>query len=313
MKVWNGLDGAPHRAGPAAATIGNYDGVHLGHQAILRSAVEEARTRGLASVVITFEPHPLAVVAPHRKPPLIQTRRQKLDSFERAGMDAVLVLTFDEALASRDGEAFFDQVLGDRLPLASLHVGTNFRFGRDRQGDVELLQRIGQRRGFRVVSVAPVVVDGRTVSSTAIRRAVADGEVDLARRMLGRPFEVSGEVVRGDGRGRLLSFPTANLAVDNELLPRRGVYVTEAVLLARRYPSVTNVGIRPTFGGSDLVVETHILDFDEEIYGEAVALRFLARLRDEKRFSNPSELADQIARDRAAAVAYFHAFPATRP
>jgi riboflavin kinase/FMN adenylyltransferase len=312
MNVWNGIGRYPQGAGPVAATIGNYDGVHLGHQAILRTVVEEARARGVESLVITFEPHPLAVLAPHRKPPLIQTRRQKLDSFERAGVDGVLVLDFDDALAARDGEAFFEEVLGERVRFWSVHVGSNFRFGRDRHGDVELLRRIGQRRGFRVVTLAPVLVEGRAVCSTSIRTAVLEGRVEAAREMLGRPFEVTGEVVRGEGRGRQLSFPTANLAVENELLPRRGVYVTEAALLARRYGSVTNVGVRPTFGGRNLVVETHILDFDEDIYGERIALRFLARLRDEKRFSSPTDLADQIARDRAAAAAYFLAFPAAR-
>ncbi len=313
MRVWNGIESYAGGTEPVAATLGSYDGVHLGHQAILRSVVEEGRREGVPSLVLTFEPHPLAVVAPHRKPRLIQTRRQKLESLERSGLDAVLLLPFDETIAALSGEAFFEEVLRDRLPFASLHAGANFRFGHDRAGDLDLLRKIGARRGFRVVGVPPVVVEGRTVSSTEIRRAVEEGEVELARRMLGRAFALTGEVVPGEGRGRALDFPTANLEVDNELLPRRGVYVSETVVLASRHPSVTNVGVRPTFGGTALVVETHILDFDEDIYGERLELRFLARLRDEKRFSGPSELADQIARDRAAAVAYFHSVSAPRP
>lgn len=305
MIVWNGMERYPHGAAPVVATIGNYDGVHLGHRAILRSVALAARTRGLSSLVVTFDPHPLAVVAPARRPRLLQTRRQKLDALEECGVDGVLILRFDGALAALSGEGFFREFLRGRVTPAAIHVGDSFRFGHDRAGDVDLLCRLGAEIGFEVVGVPQVTSDGELVSSSAIRKAVEEGDIGRARRMLGRPFTLTGEIVAGDGRGRTLDFPTANLDVENEMIPHRGVYVTETLVLSARYPSVTNVGVRPTFGGSSLIVETHVIEFDDDIVGERMDLRFLARLRDEKRFSGPDELADQIARDRAAAVAYF--------
>ncbi len=305
MIVWYGIERFPAGAPPVVATIGNYDGVHLGHRAILASVVSSARGLGARSLLITFEPHPLAVVAPSRRPKLLQTRRQKLDSLEDAGLDGVLVLRFDRGLAALTGAQFFESFLRGHVSPRAIHVGDSFRFGHDRAGDVSLLRRLGGELGFEVVGVPPVIVDDEVVSSSAIRRAVEQGEVERARRMLGRPFALTGEVVGGEGRGRTLDFPTANLDVENEMVPLRGVYVTEALVLSSRFGSVTNVGVRPTFGGDALVVETHLIDFDDDLYGERIEIRFLARLRDERRFAGPAELADQIARDRAAATAYF--------
>ncbi len=305
MIVWNGIERYPEDAPASCATIGNYDGIHLGHQAILRAVVSSARARGCPSILVTFDPHPLSIVAPERQPRRLQTRRQKLDSLSEMGLDGVLILRFDAEMAAMTGRDFFTRVLGERVPLAAVHVGENFRFGHDRAGDVALLRRIGAETGFEVVGVRAVEVGGEIVSSSVIRRAVEEGDVERAQRMLGRPFALTGEVVRGEGRGRSLEFPTANLDVENELVPRRGVYVTEAVVLCARHASVTNVGFRPTFGGNDLIVESHLIDFDEDLVGERMEIRFLARLRDEMRFSGPSELVDQIARDRAAAIAFF--------
>jgi riboflavin kinase/FMN adenylyltransferase len=305
VNVWNALDAFPTGREPLVATIGNFDGVHLGHQAILVSVTAAAKARAAPSIVVTFDPHPLAVVAPSRRPKLIQTRRQKLETLESSGVDSVLILPFDRELASLTGEEFFGDYLAARLRLAAVHVGRNFRFGRARSGDLAALEAIGRARGFTVVGVPHVEIEGETVSSSAIRSAVECGEVERARAMLGRPYGVTGLVVRGDGRGRRLEFPTANVAVENELLPRRGVYVTETAVFATRFPSVTNVGVRPTFGGTTLTVETHLLDVDEDLYDERLDVRFLARLRDERKFNGVNELADQIARDRAAAHSFF--------
>ena len=305
MNVWNALDSFPTGREPVVATIGNFDGVHLGHRKIIDSVVRGAAARSAPSLLITFEPHPLAVVAPTRRPKLLQTRRQKLETLQGTALDGVLILPFDREMASLEGAEFFGRYLGERLRFASIHVGRNFRFGHARGGDVRLLESVGAAQGFSVVSVPPVEVDGETVSSSAVRTAVEDGDVARAQRFLGRPFAVTGEVVRGAGRGRLLDFPTANVAVENEMIPRRGVYVTETLALAFRYPSVTNVGVRPTFGGTTLSVESHLIDADEDLYGERVEVRFLARLRDEMTFEGPTQLADQIARDRAAATSYF--------
>jgi riboflavin kinase/FMN adenylyltransferase len=312
MTVWNALDAFPTGREPTFATIGNFDGVHLGHQAILASVVRAARGRSAPSLLITFDPHPLAVVAPSRGPKLLQTRRQKLETLEGTGLDGVLVLPFDRELAALTGEEFFGKYLAERIRFAAVHVGHNFRFGRARGGDIDLLTSMGAQMGFSVTVVPPVIVDGEPASSSAIRALVEHGDVAKARSMLGRPFALTGEVVRGAGRGRTLGFPTANVAVDNECLPARGVYVTETVAFASRFPSITNVGLRPTFGGTALSVESHLIDVDEDLYGERVEVRFLARLRDERKFAGPEELADQLARDRAAATSYFSGLSLTR-
>jgi riboflavin kinase/FMN adenylyltransferase len=305
MNVWNSLDAFPTGREPICATIGNFDGVHRGHQAILASVIAAAKQRSAPSLLITFDPHPLAVVAPSRGPKLLQTRRQKLETLEATRIDGILLLPFDRELAALSGEEFFGTYLAQRLRFATLHVGSNFRFGRARGGDIRLLQTIGAELGFSVVAVPPVSVDGEPVSSSAIRTAIDAGDVAKARAFLGRPFAVTGEVVRGEGRGRTLGFPTANVAVDNETIPRRGVYVTETIAYSTRFPSITNVGVRPTFGGTALSVESHLIDVDENLYGERVEVRFLVRLRDEATFAGPTELADQLARDLAAAVSYF--------
>jgi len=305
MNVWNALDAFPTGREPIVATIGNFDGVHLGHRAILASVIDAAKARSAPSLLITFDPHPLAVVAPSRRPKLLQTRRQKLDCLESSGLDGMLLLPFDRPLAALSGEEFFGGFLAERIRFAAVHVGRNFRFGRARGGDVRLLESIGSSLGFSVVAVPPVEIGGQTVSSSAIRGAIEDGDVAAAAAMLGRAFALTGEVVRGQGRGRTLEFPTANLAVENETIPKRGVYITETLALASRFPSITNVGFRPTFGGTQLTVESHLLDVDEDLYGERIEVRFLARLRDEQTFPGPAELADQIARDQAAATSYF--------
>jgi riboflavin kinase/FMN adenylyltransferase len=301
--VWHGLERCPPGT-RAALALGNFDGVHLGHQAVLQQVQASARAPEVRAVLVTFEPHPAEVLAPERRPRLLQTKRQKLAALEEAGVDAVLVLPFDLALAALSAEAFIENLRGALTPV-SFHVGTGFRFGRERLGDVALLRTLGGQRGFAVEEVPAVEMDGKRVSSSRIREAVLAGQVENARRLLGRPYALEGKVVRGEGRGAALAFPTANLAVENELPPLRGVYVTETVALALRWPSVTNVGVRPTFDGSRLTVESHLIDYEGDLYGERVETRFLARLRDERRFADPSSLADQIARDRAAAVAWF--------
>jgi len=305
MNVWNSLDAFPTGREPICATIGNFDGVHLGHQAILASVIGAAKQRSSPSLLISFDPHPLAVVAPSRGPKLLQTRRQKLEALEATRLDGILMLPFDRELAALTGEEFFGGYLAQRIRFATVHVGSNFRFGRARGGDIRLLQTIGAELLFSVIAVPPVTVNGEPVSSSAIRTAIDEGDVAKARAFLGRPFAVTGEVVRGEGRGRTLGFPTANVAVDNETVPRRGVYVTETVAFSSRFPSITNVGVRPTFGGTTLAVESHLIDVHEDLYGERVEVRFLARLRDEATFAGPTELADQLARDHAAATSYF--------
>ncbi len=305
MKIWNHIERYPKNAGPVVATIGNYDGVHRGHRLILSDVVGSAMARKLTSLLITFDPHPLEVIAPERRPRLLQTRGQKLESLESADLDAVLILKFDRELAALTGERFFQSVLDSRVDLAEVRIGENFRFGHDRAGGVELLTAIGDRRGFTVVSVPAVKIDGVTVSSSRTRALIRDGKMEPAAEMLGRPYAIRGEVTHGDGRGRKLHYPTANLAARNELLPLTGVYVTEVVVGAARHASVTNVGSRPTFRSGGVGVETHLIDFEGDLYGEIMEVRFLARIRGEEKFADGVELSDQIARDLAAAEAFF--------
>jgi len=305
MNIWSGIESYPADRPSVIATIGNYDGVHLGHQAIVRQVVDQARRTGSPSLLITFSPHPLSVVAPDREPQHLQSRGQKLESLRQTGLADVLILNFTRELAQLGGEEFFGQLLADRVRFSAVFVGENFAFGHRRQGNLDLLRSIGARNGFEVHGVPAVETEGQVISSTAIRRALAEGDVALARRMLGRPHVVSGEVVRGDGRGRSLDCPTANVATNNEVLPSPGVYVTETMVIAGRFASVTNVGRRPTFGGDTLTVETHLLDFNDDLYDERIDVQFLERIRDEERFSDAAALADQLARDRAAALAFF--------
>ncbi len=309
MKVWNGIDRYPTDAGPVVATIGNYDGVHRGHQVILADVTASAVRRRAASLLITFDPHPLEIVDPSRRPQLLQTREQKLESLEATGLDAVLILEFTPELMMMTGERFFHAVLSDRLEFAEIRIGDNFRFGHDRAGGVDLLAKIGRDRSFDVVAVTAVEVGGGIVCSSRIRTTVQEGNIESAASMLGRPYALRGVVTHGDGRGRKLRYPTANLRTGNELFPRAGVYVTEVVTGACRQAAVTNVGNRPTFGREEPVVESHLLDFDGDLYGEAMDVRFLARLRDEIRFQDAAALSDQIGRDLAAAEAFFDNAP----
>lgn len=304
MNVWNGLSSYPSGTAPACATLGNFDGVHLGHRKIATSVTARAAALGAPSLLVTFEPHPTRVVAPERTPRLLQTRGQKLAALEETGLEGVLFVEFDRSLADLSPD-YFVALLIEHVPITAVYVGGNFRFGRGRAGDARTLADLGSRHGFDVEAVGARTCDGVVVSSSEIRRAVASGDVDRARKMLGRPFALCGRVVRGEGRGRELSFPTANLAADNELLPAKGVYVTETVHHGARYPGVTNVGVRPTFGDGALSIETHILEYEGELYDATLEVRFLGRIRDELRFDSAAALSDQIGRDLAAAEAYF--------
>ena len=305
MRVWNGIESLDAGRSRVVATIGNYDGVHRGHRAILDHVLRDAREAKLPAALITFDPHPLTVIAPERRPDLVQTRGQKLRSLEEAGLDEVLILRFSHELAQLDGRDFFERYLLPRFPLHSVRVGENFRFGRGRKGTFETLQEIGEADNFAVHGITPVQEGETVVSSTAIRKAVRSGDVERAHELLGRPFALTGLVARGEARGRELGFPTANLETDNMLLPLNGVYGTETRTLGGRFPSMTNIGLRPTFSGESLSIETHLLDFDESLYGQRLEVDFLARLRDEQRFADVSELTDQLARDRAATESYF--------
>jgi riboflavin kinase/FMN adenylyltransferase len=287
--------------------IGNFDGIHLGHQAILRAAVSRAAKTGDVPTALTFDPSPRKVLRPESAPLRLSTNAQRMDWFGTVGLEAAVVLPFTLDLARLSPEQFVEQILVQGLHVRAVLVGENFRFGHKQAGDVALLRELGARHRFAVEIIPPVALEGEIVSSTAIRREIASGKVTHAARLLGRPFALSGEIVSGTGTGRRFTFPTLNLKPDQELLPARGVYVTRTLLegetKSRR--SVTNVGMRPTFNGASLSVETHLLDFFGEVTAKRMEVRFWKRLREEKKFTGSEELRAQIARDIASARRFF--------
>jgi riboflavin kinase/FMN adenylyltransferase len=295
------------------ATIGNFDGVHRGHQAILARVLARARVTGGTSLVITFDPHPLKILAPERAPRTIATRRQKLASIESAGIDAVLVLPFDQRLAALSADAFVADYLARGLGLREAYVGGNFNFGRGREGNADTLVALCARHDIVAGKVPEILFLGSPVSSSRIRRAVLAGEVELARALLGRPYGIEGIVAHGAGRGAGLGIPTANLVPDNELIPQDGVYVTRALIDGATFPAVTNIGTRPTFEGSPFAIESHLLDVGPDLYGRRVEIAFLARLRQELRFDSVQALVEQIHRDIDRARAFFAAGEGSGP
>jgi riboflavin kinase/FMN adenylyltransferase len=282
------------------ATVGTFDGVHRGHQDVLARVAERARAVGLRSLLVTFDPHPLEVVNPDVAPHLLTPGREKLAALAESGIDYVAVVPFTRTLAGYEAAQFVDLVLRDRLRMRELFIGHDHGFGRGRSGDVHVLQALGAARGFVVHVVRPVASgDGHAVSSTAIRRAVAGGDLDRAAHGLGRPYGVTGPVVQGERRGRLLGYPTLNVALPNprKLLPPEGVYAVRVHTRAGAFGGMCNLGPRPTFGDAARSLEAHLFDADGDWYGETVGVDFVARLRDTRRFGGVEELVAQLGRD----------------
>jgi riboflavin kinase / FMN adenylyltransferase len=300
--VVTGLDAVV--PGPSAITIGNFDGVHRGHHALLDRAVAAAAEAGSRAVAVTFDPHPAAVLRPGSEPLAIASLEDRCARLVAVGIDLVVVLPFTRDLAALSPEAFIEHVLVEPLGATRVIVGTNFRFGHKAAGDVVTLTAAGERHGFGVEPVTLLELDGIPLSSSAVRRHVRDGEFAWVTRALGRPFSVAGEVVRGDQRGRTIGFPTANVEVPGgRLLPGNGVYAGVATVDGQRLPAVTNVGTRPTFDGEGVTVEVHLLDVDRDLYGHHLEVSFLDRLRGERRFDGIDALRAQIAVDADAARA----------
>lgn len=300
MQRWRGLESAPSGWGRSVVTIGVFDGVHRGHQQIIGHAVKRAAERGLRSVVVTFDPHPSEVVRPGSHPTVLSEQERKAELIERLGVDVLCVLPFTPEFSRLSAEAFVHDVLVEHLHAALVVVGENFRFGHKAAGDVALLSRLGRTFGFAVEG-APLVSDDDTVfSSTYIRACVAAGDVGAATAALGRPHRIDGVVVRGDRRGRLLGYPTANLLPrPHAAIPADGVYAAWLVRdkSADRLPAAVSIGTNPTFAGQQRRVEAHVLDFHEDLYGEQVSLDFIARLREMRTYDTVELLVAQIERD----------------
>ena len=287
--------------------IGFFDGVHLGHQQIIRQTITDARKHGALALVITFDHHPNTIVAPARVPPLIYSLPQKLRTIESLGPEATLVIRFDQAFSQKTGEAFIRELAGAWSGIQSICVGANFHFGYKRSGNVELLKKLGNELKFSVHGMAAVSLDGEPVSSTRIREAIRSGDLDAASQMLGRAYSIAGPVIEGDKLGRKLGFPTANLDAAGLALPPSGVYAIHAIVSGKTHRAVLNIGTRPTLGEPNppLRVEAHLLDFNGELYGQELEIVFAEKLRDEKKFPSVDELKAQIARDIERAKSLF--------
>ena len=289
----------------AVVTLGNFDGIHLGHQALIDGAVADGKRLAIPSVVLTFEPHPLRVLAPERAPKMLLSHKDKMQLLQALGVDVVVIQNFDLSFAKLAAEDFVRSILVDRLKARRIWVGSDLRFGQGRKGNVADLHRWGSAFGFGVATVAPVMVNDARVSSSRIRQLVMDGHVDRVEPMLGRYHFLSGRVVGGQRRGRELGFPTANISTRAEVLPLDGIYSTLFHLGERRLLSVSNVGVNPTFGAGPRTVESFILNFNDDIYHEAVKLSFVKRIRDERKFESVDALIAQIRQDVDSAQAIF--------
>ena len=286
--------------------LGNFDGVHRGHRKILERVVRGAAEHGGTPMAMTFDPHPPRVVRPDKAPPLLMTTPQRLEALGAAGMQAVAVVRFTQDLSHWDAETFVQRVLVEWLHVSEVWVGANFLFGHERSGTFSVLRQLGLRFGFRADKIDPVRYKDFVVSSTRIRRLVSEGRMDEAGALMGRPYCLDGIVVHGRGKGREIGVPTANLETGNELLPPAGVYATTLMVGGVEHASVTNVGVRPTFGeGGPMVVETHVLGEPGDLYGTRVRLGFVQRLREERRFPDVDALVAQIQADRRHAERLF--------
>jgi riboflavin kinase/FMN adenylyltransferase len=305
MRVISDLKELGEPMAPCVVTIGNFDGVHLAHQTLLRRVVEVGRAQGLSATAITFEPHPIKLLSPDHAPKLLTPLPRKVDLIATTGIDLLVVLPFTRELARQSPLEFVRRVLVNPLHASSVHVGPNFRFGYRQSGDTEILEELGNQEGFRVEVVPMLMVRGDRVSSTRIRELLTEGQVHKANRLLGRPFSARGPIVAGMGVGRKHTVPTLNLAPIEEQLPKVGVYVTRTHLAGVRHDSVTNVGFKPTFGDHRLTVETFLLDFSGQIDEIDMEIEFLYRLRDEMKFQNPAILKVQIQEDARRALKFF--------
>lgn len=306
MELIRGLHNLRDRHRGCAATIGNFDGVHLGHQAVLGQTAERAAELGLPMVVITFEPQPQEYFAPEQAPARLTRLREKLEALRRYAVQRVLCLRFDRHLAGLGADAFIQRVLVDGLDVRYLVVGDDFRFGKGRSGDFALLQAAGERHGFQVVNMHTFAIGSERVSSTRVRDALEQGDLAGAESLLGRPYRISGRVAHGDRRGRTIGFPTANIHLHRSRSPLQGVYAVEVFGLDREpVEGVANLGRRPTVDGTRLQLEVHLFDFDERIYGRHVHVNFLQRIRDERKFESFEALRDQIDRDAEQARGFF--------
>lgn len=305
MRVFHGQAKLPEEFQHSVVAIGNFDGLHLGHQALLKKAVSTAERAGVPSCVLTFSPHPATILAPQFAPAQILTDTERVAGMERNGIELIFEQKFDQAFSTRSPSEFCLEVLRDALRVRAVIIGRDFQFGHKGAGDIHLMRSLLEPEGIEIIEIPPVKVDGLDCSSSKIRNFLLEGRIDAANALLGYPYFISGPVVEGDARGRTMRVPTANLRTEREILPRIGVYATWAILDDKRIRSVTNIGVRPTFetGDTQPRIESHLLDFEGELYDRELRVEFVGRLRDELKFRDSEALRSQIQRDVAEARA----------
>ncbi len=298
MKIIDGIENIKKKLPYPILTLGNFDGVHLGHQAIFRMLNERARKKNGTSIVYTFVPHPLSVIAPERAPKLLSTYKDKLKLIEESGIDVIICANFTKAFANISAEDFVKEILYKTLGVKEIFIGPNYLFGKGRKGSPELLKKLSRECGFSVTVIDEIMLNNSTLSSSKIRTLIAKGKVDEAAKFLGRQYSVEGIVVEGAKRGKsLLNTPTANLLTANELLPKDGVYAVTVDVDGKLYSGATNIGHNPTFEDKKFSFETHILDFDGQLLGKTLRIYFIKRIRDEMKFSSVEELGTQMRKD----------------
>jgi riboflavin kinase/FMN adenylyltransferase len=305
MKIFHGTENAEILR-PTVVTLGVFDGLHLGHQQIMKTVVSRARATSAVATAITFDPHPRAVLQPNNAPPLLQTLDQRLGAFEVLGIEQAIIIRFSPEFAATNAAEFLRRIIFERLKACEVYLGKGFAFGKGRAGNIDLLRRLSREAGVFADEVPEVVLRGQRISSSRIRQLLLEGRINLARRMLGRPYGIEGEVVKGFERGRTIGFPTANLQTVNRVIPRRGVYVTATLIEGAWRRSISNIGVRPTFA-DNLVpsVETFVIDWKGDLYNDVIRVRFLHRIRDERKFAGIDELKTQIQADLTRARRYF--------
>ncbi len=301
MQTYYNLESIPELARDSVLTFGVFDGLHIGHQDVLKTVRERADADNLTSVLFGFYPHPLTFLAPDKCPPVLMCLPKRVEILEQLGIDVAIFVNFNEQIASMSPWTFVNRILLELCRAKHVVVGYACQFGKDREGNAELLKSIGQESGFGVTVVPPTQLNGLPVHSTRIRQAIGRGDLGLASQLLGRTYSLRGTIVPGDGRGRQIGFPTANIEPGAQLCPPNGVYAIRAKLVNRWLDGVLNIGIRPTFDGTKFQVESHLFDFDEDVYGETIEIFFVEKIRNERKFSDIQTLVQQIHRDIAIA------------
>ena len=303
MQIYYDIETPSELFQESIVTVGVFDGLHIGHQAVIQQVLTQSERFKLASLVLTFDPPPLAFLTPEKCPPALTTLPKKIEILEQLGVDGVVFARFDAYLQQMSPEAFVQQVLLHRLHARQVIIGYDWQFGKGRSGNAEALRQLGDRYQFGVMIVGPVQFHGIPVHSTRVREAIAGGNLNLVSDLLGRRYSIMGEVMQGDGRGRQIGFPTANIDAGNQMLPPSGVYAIQVKLEGRMLNGVMNMGTRPTFDGEKFQIETHLFDFEKMVYGKKMEIFFIEKIRDERKFPDPEMLVNQIKQDVATAKA----------